>query len=112
MFPRIPFNLTWLDWHCNRRFGIPSRPHWMEFLVGVDNFARTGATRIIFSNGMQDPWHVGGVLRSLSPTLVAVIMENGAHHVDLRGSDPADTPDVIEARHREQATITEWLKEL
>ena len=42
----------------------------------------------------------------------AVIVPEGAHHLDLRESNPADPEGVIEARKMEVAYITQWLNEL
>lgn len=61
------------------------------------------------SNGLLDPWHVGGVLQSLSESLVAVVIPSGAHHIDMRASNPADPPDVKAARKTEEAAISKWL---
>jgi hypothetical protein len=36
-------------------------------------------------------------MKSLSDTLPAVVIAEGAHHLDLRGSDPLDPPSVIAA---------------
>ena len=48
----------------------------------------------------MDPWHVGGVLQSVSDTVVAIVIKSGAHHLDLRHSDPLDPPDLIKVRFR------------
>ena len=63
------------------------------------------------SNGLLDPWHVGGVLESLSESLVAVVIPNGAHHIDMRASNPADPPDVVAAREMEKEEISKWLSQ-
>lgn len=62
------------------------------------------------SNGLLDPWSSGGVLKSQSDSVVAIVIPNGAHHLDLRGSNKADTPDVVSARNQEKKYIASWLK--
>ena len=37
----------------------------------------------MFSNGLLDPWSSGGVLQNISDSLVAVIIPEGAHHLDV-----------------------------
>jgi lysosomal Pro-X carboxypeptidase len=73
MFWPEPFNLSaalagcWDNWKV--------RPHsttWADTQWGGRQI--TAGSNIVFSNGLLDPWHGGGVLRSLSDTLVAVII--------------------------------------
>jgi hypothetical protein len=33
-----------------------------------------GSSRIIFSNGLLDPWHTSGILESLSDSLIAIVI--------------------------------------
>jgi len=61
------------------------------------------------SNGDLDPWSVGGVLESPSPSLIAIMIKDAAHHLDLRGSHPDDTAAVVAARQREKAIVKRWL---
>ena len=48
-----------------------------------------------------------------NPTIVAITIENGAHHQDLNGGhSPTDTPDMLAARQQEKATLRQWLIEV
>ena len=64
-----------------------------------------------YSNGHLDPWSGGGVLKSISDSLVAIVIKDGAHHLDLRASNPADPDDVIAARKLERQYIEQWIKD-
>ena len=45
-----------------------------------------GLSNVVFSNGNYDPWSGGGVLESQSKTLIAVHVDQGAHHLDVRSA--------------------------
>eukprot|EP00955_Chlamydomonas_euryale_P051004 354731-Chlamydomonas_euryale.AAC.10 len=49
-------------------------------------------SNIVFSNGLLDPWHGGGVLLdvSIEHTVVSLIIPEGAHHLDLMFSHDDD----------------------
>ena len=66
---------------------------------------------LFFSNGKLDPWSRGGFLESVSETVVAIVIDEGAHHLDLRSSNPADPPSVIKARDQEKTLTHDWIKE-
>lgn len=51
----------------------------------------------------------GGVTKSLSDSIVAIIIPEGAHHLDLRSSDPNDPPSVVKAREIEKQFIGKWI---
>ena len=64
---------------------------------------------VIYSNGQLDPWSGGGVLKTLTTDLPAVVILNAAHHLDLRAANPGDTPYVKQARKDEMAFIERLL---
>ena len=63
------------------------------------------------SNGNLDPWGGAGVLDSLSKSLVAIVIDKGAHHLDLRSANPGDPLSVIKARDQEKRIIHAWIQE-
>ena len=103
------------------------QPYWVETQYGGKNIsaysnivfrsahtfcitAHVRADPLSPSNGHLDPWSGGGVLESVSPSLVAVVIQDGAHHLDMRAATPRDPPDVIAARNLEQQHISQWTK--
>lgn len=63
-----------------------------------------------FSNGLLDPWYGGGVLKTVSDSVVAILIKDAAHHYDLRGKHPQDTNAVREARQIETGFIRKWIE--
>ena len=61
------------------------------------------------SNGNLDPWSGLGVLEKPSPSIVTVMIDQGAHHLDLRKKNPLDPDSVIKAREIEKAQIKLWI---
>ena len=49
------------------------------------------------------------MLHNLSSTVTAVIIPDGAHHLDLMFSHPLDPPTVKQARAIERASIQQWI---
>ena len=66
---------------------------------------------VVRSNGLLDPWHGGGVLESISDTIIALIIPNGAHHLDLRSPSKNDPIEVIFTRHKEMELMTKWIND-
>jgi len=107
MFPPRTWNLETLTAYCAKRWGVVPRATWVATEFGGADIG--AATNIIFSNGLLDPWHGGGFLKSLSSTLPAILIQHGAHHLDLRSSNPADPKSVIKARLQEIKYIQQFL---
>ena len=95
---------------CLSSWDVAPRPALANTLYGGRDFS--SASNIIFSNGLLDPWSSGGVLKSGSPGsgIVAVIIPEGAHHLDLRAANPADPVSVIQARKIERQWISKWIR--
>lgn len=68
-------------------------------------------SNIVFSNGLLDPWSSGGVLGNISSKVAAVIIPDGAHHFDLRGTHPNDSESVVAARKFHMREIKRWLND-
>lgn len=68
-------------------------------------------TNIVFSNGMLDPWAPGGILKNISKTVIAILIADAAHHLDLRANNCEDPLSVQEARQIHRNNIRTWLKE-
>jgi len=117
MFPNRSWSMDWLDTHCRDRFGVVPQPRGLADLWGIDEADFPAfATRIVFTNGLNDGWSEGGILVSPSPELglMAFNMKNGAHHSDLShvlyGEE--DTPDVRQVHTNILALVGEWLEEI
>jgi dipeptidyl-peptidase-2 len=110
MFPPRDWTLSNLTQHCGSVWDVVPRPNWLNTFAGLAQIEQS--SRIIFSNGLLDPWHGGGILTNLTDNLVAIIIAEGAHHLDLRGSNPADPISVIQAREQEVSLLTQWMGEV
>lgn len=114
MFPPYTWDMGAYEKYCMEAYGVMPRPHWVgEEFGGQDITAvlKRFGSNIVFSNGLLDPWSGGGVLNDISETLVALVTEDGAHHLDLRAADPADPEWLIVQRLVEVAHIDRWLRE-
>lgn len=111
MFWYAPWNLSYTVESCVQQYGTTPRPNMVKVQYGVQDLS--GASNIVFSNGNLDPWSGGGVLKNVTgnPSIIAITIDQGAHHLDLRASNPADPPSVIAARAIEVNAIDTWLAE-
>jgi lysosomal Pro-X carboxypeptidase len=111
MFWYAPWNLEAFIQSCQQQYQTTPRPSMARLQYGFNDLR--GASNIVFSNGYLDPWSGGGVLTNVTgnPSIIAITIAQGAHHLDLRASDPADPQSVIDARLIETNAITTWLTE-
>ncbi len=79
---------------------------------------------IVWSNGALDPWSGQGVYPpgggpdgpmvqnvSADGSQIALVLDLGAHHLDLMFSDPRNPPCFGAARAVEEQRITQWIQE-
>jgi len=110
MFPARDWTFQNLTDYCQKTWKVTPRQSWRSTEYGANEFKF--ASRIIFSNGLLDPWHGGGVLKNVSDSLPSLIVTEGAHHLDLRASNPKDPPSVIQVRASEAGYIRKWISEI
>lgn len=70
-----------------------------------------GTSNIVFTNGALDPWSVFGVTADVSDSVVAVLIPDGAHHLDLMYATPQDSEDLKAARQTIMAHVARWVQQ-
>lgn len=109
MFWEQPFDEAASIRECQRQWGVTPRPMWPTVHYGGRRIQT--ASNIVFSNGRLDPWSRGGVLQDVSPTVVAIVIEQAAHHLDLMFPHAGDTRYVKEARRAQRDHMHRWVEE-
>ncbi|EDW77547.1 uncharacterized protein Dwil_GK24560 [Drosophila willistoni] len=95
--------------NCVRDYHLTPKPN--DIILRYGGRDLSSISNIIFSNGLLDPWSGGGVLQAPNDRVHVIIIPEGAHHLDLRKSEPADPPSVIDARQKEATIIASWIEE-
>lgn len=109
MFEKSAWDLGKYTADCLASWSVTPRPALADTLYGGRDLG--AASNIVFSNGLLDPWSSGGVLKSGKDNgVVAVIIPEGAHHLDLRAANPLDPTSVIQARKIEKQWIQKWIR--
>ncbi|XP_015100166.1 lysosomal Pro-X carboxypeptidase isoform X1 [Vicugna pacos] len=109
MFEPRSWNLKDYSDECFKLWGVRPRPSWITTMYGGKNIS--SHTNIIFSNGELDPWSGGGVTKNITDTLVAIVIPDGAHHLDLRANNAFDPTSVLLARSLEVRYMKQWIKD-
>jgi len=108
------FNEGALSDLCASYYGVRPRTDWLETWSGGYAIAdKKLTTNLIWSNGRLDPWSGGGFLREADavPGGAVFVMEQTAHHQDLRAPSAADPPELVAVRAKETDLIRGWIKE-
>lgn len=108
MFEPQKWDFDVLSEECFRLWGVRPRPSWVLSMYGGKNIS--SHSNIIFSNGGLDPWSAGGVTQNISDSLVAIMIPDGAHHLDLRSRNPRDPKSVQQARLLEVHYMKQWIE--
>lgn len=112
MFYPRSFSKEFITAHCSDSWGVTPRYEWMRQAYGNPfDWAISGVTNLVFSNGLYDPWSSAGIKTNLSTSLPAVIIDVGAHHIDTFFSTPQDPQSVIDARAFEVSMIKIWIQD-
>ncbi|PRQ48301.1 putative lysosomal Pro-Xaa carboxypeptidase [Rosa chinensis] len=112
MFQTYDYNFSSFQEWCWKQFNVKPRPTWITTEFGGHDIKATlknVGSNIIFSNGLLDPWSGGSVLQNVSESIVALVTEEGAHHIDLRFSTKGDPEWLVEQRESEIKLIQGWL---
>jgi len=102
-----------LNERCQEDFGVTPRP--TEMVETWDYVNKLNSTsHILFVNGMQDMWASGSILHNVSDTVLAINIEDGAHHSDLTHEGPTDkdTEDVKQAFVEIENILEQWLDDI
>ncbi|KAI9021248.1 serine carboxypeptidase S28-domain-containing protein [Hyaloraphidium curvatum] len=115
MFPPADWNATETALECQRSYGVTPRPSWVltNFGLGhdVSAYLKHTGSNIVFSAGTLDPWTAGCVLQQPNSRMPVILIDGGAHHLDLRAAHPQDPPSVIEARKAEATYVAAWVED-
>ncbi|KAH9700236.1 prolylcarboxypeptidase-like protein [Citrus sinensis] len=114
MFQGSPFDLNNYTKSCQALFGVTPKPHWITTEFGghdIKSVLGNFSSNIIFSNGLRDPYSVGGVLEDISDSVVAVYTKDGAHGLDLLDATPSDPEWLLAERQKEIKIIELWIAE-
>ena len=116
MFPARKWTYDDLTEYCQLRYGKEVIPQPLALVrnLGFGNLIESGASHILFTNGLQDMWSGGSYLEDVSETVIALNFENGAHHSDLSHVGPSenDTDDIKEGFVTITHIIEKWLDDI
>ncbi|CAH2072131.1 unnamed protein product [Thlaspi arvense] len=112
MFQTEPFSMRRKIEKCESYYGVPPRPHWVTAHYGIQDvklILRRFGSNIIFSNGLVDPYSVGGILEDISDTVVAITSSEGSHCQDIVVKSKEDPEWLVLQREKEIEIIESWI---
>jgi len=97
---------------CWERFQVQPRPNWEEMHFMGDNIG--AGSNIFLTSGQLDPWRAAGIQtkpKGAPDSIIVRIIDNGAHHLDLRAANSMDPASVTAVRKEEKAAMHQWIHE-
>ena len=99
----------WQDF-CQRVYGIqifPDTFHWNTRYAAKN----MKATKIIFTNGSEDPWKHAGITKTHDKNLIPIeiVCDDCSHCIDLHADLPTDAPTLKEAREKITEIMKHWI---
>lgn len=82
-----PFDKEKFTKDCQDTYGLtPDFDYATQIFGGAFNYTEEYRqySKIIFSNGVLDPWTAGGVTNYTGLDIPSYIIKGGAHHLDMR----------------------------
>ncbi|XP_057955097.1 uncharacterized protein LOC131149058 [Malania oleifera] len=98
LYPPTPFNLSSFIQQCKNVYGVSPRPNWVTSYYGghdIKLVLQRFGSNIIFSNGLRDPYSIGGVLQNISDSVVAISTINGSHCLDILIANQTTDPEWL-----------------
>uniref|UniRef100_A0AC35UAW0 EGF-like domain-containing protein n=1 Tax=Rhabditophanes sp. KR3021 TaxID=114890 RepID=A0AC35UAW0_9BILA len=107
-------DINWASKECNLLFENTITNTTLANAVKKTNTYYGGAdkfrgSRVIFSNGLNDPWHVLGLLTSTNNNNYEVAITKGAHCEDMYEASDSDSTSLVQGRALIAAKVKEWL---
>nr|XP_010584662.1 putative serine protease K12H4.7 [Loxodonta africana] len=100
---------------CSDVFGTGFNYDSLTWRVKANNIYYGGfnvnGSKIIFSNGSNDPWHFLGITKDISRDLPAVFMKGEIHCADMYKQMDTDSHELIQAREKIFQILQKWLKQ-
>lgn len=116
MFPTRKWTYAALTDYCQGRYGkeVKPQPYALVDEMHFDHASLADASRILFTNGLQDMWSGGSYLENVNDSVLALNFENGAHHSDLSHVGPSekDTDDIRLGFVQITNILAGWLDEI
>jgi len=97
-----------VEW-CNEEYAIEVDTNGPASRVYGGRSIAKAMSNVVFTNGDMDPWYPGGVLQDESESLVAIMIKDAGHHLDLMFSNSADSQSLKDARAKEVKMMEQWI---